>query len=148
MTYYVTCDITRHARGTELNSVPAGAEIWCGRIKATVDSDDLLTAYNDGKAIIERACRGTFTPLNFGASSKHFADAENPGAYDKVRECSRLFILRNWREMTQTQLADAAGMPYRTIQKYETGEADPENMTIATARKLAKALRVTIDELL
>lgn len=148
MTYYVTCDITRPARGNELKAVPAGAEIWCGRIKATVDGNDLSTAYNDGKAIIEHACRGTFSPLNFGAISKHFADAENPGVYDKVHECGRLFVLRNWREMTQTQLADAAGIPYRTIQKYETGEADPENMTIATARKLAKALRVTIDDLL
>lgn len=46
--------------------------------------------------------------------------------------------------MTQQELADAANINRVTIAKYETGQIDP---TLDSARKMADALGVTIDEL-
>lgn len=45
---------------------------------------------------------------------------------------------------TQTQLAQRAGVDARQIRRYEAGDAQP---TIAVAQSIAKALRITLDEL-
>lgn len=50
--------------------------------------------------------------------------------------------IRKAAGLSQTKLAEAVGVPYRTIQKYENGEADPANMTLGLALKLAEALNV------
>ena len=148
MEYYVTCSLSRPPKGDEINAVPPGAGIWCGRIKKTVDAEDHKEASEIGKAAIEHDCRGAYKPWEFGVVEKTFADKEDTDVYSGMHECSRLFILRNWREMSQKQLADAAGIPYRTVQKYENGEAAPENMTLGMARKIARALEVTIDDII
>lgn len=53
--------------------------------------------------------------------------------------------LRRYRKaagLTQMQLAEQIGCPYRLVQKYEYGEYLFENMTIKTFAKLAKALNI------
>ena len=50
--------------------------------------------------------------------------------------------------MTQSQLATAAGVNIRQIQKMESGEIQPENITLGTALRLAKALGVEPDDLI
>lgn len=56
--------------------------------------------------------------------------------------------LRLDRGMTQSQLATAAGVNIRQIQKMESGEIQPENITLGTALRLAKALGVEPDDLI
>lgn len=55
-----------------------------------------------------------------------------------------LKAVRKARGMTQQELADAANINRVTIAKYELGQIDP---TLESARKMADALGVTIDEL-
>ena len=45
---------------------------------------------------------------------------------------------------TQVELAQRAGVDPRQIRRYESGEAQP---SIAVAQGIAKALRITLDEL-
>lgn len=60
------------------------------------------------------------------------------------RLIDNLKAVRKARGMTQQELADAANINRVTIAKYETGQIDP---TLDSARKMADALGVTIDEL-
>ena len=48
--------------------------------------------------------------------------------------------LRKAKGLTQAALAERAGLPLRTVQKYEGGEYKAENMTLGNALKLAAAL--------
>lgn len=50
--------------------------------------------------------------------------------------------------LTQAQLADKTGISIRTIQKYESGERDIKKASAESVHKLAKALNVTIDDLI
>lgn len=50
--------------------------------------------------------------------------------------------------LTQTDLANAAGVPMRAIQKYENGETKVKNMTLEYAIRLADALSIDPRELL
>ena len=61
---------------------------------------------------------------------------------------NRLRELRLRAGLTQQQLAGKIGAPYRTIQKYESGELKIENMTLGKAAKIADALGVEIKALL
>lgn len=61
---------------------------------------------------------------------------------------SRLSLLRRAAGLTQQQLADAAGINIRRVQKYEDGEAETKNMTLGTAAALAKALGAKPEDLL
>lgn len=58
---------------------------------------------------------------------------------------SRLVALRRMRGMTQVQLASAAGTTQRAISYYENDVGHPPAAALVA---LAKALRVTTDELL
>jgi len=57
----------------------------------------------------------------------------------------RLVSIRAARELTQTELAEMTGLTQRTISHYETGAGYPPAPTVVD---LAKALKVTTDELL
>lgn len=50
--------------------------------------------------------------------------------------------------LTQAQLAAAAGINIRQVQKIEAGEIRIENVTLGNAARLAAALGVKIEELL
>ena len=55
----------------------------------------------------------------------------------------RLRELREAAGLTQTQLAERAGMVYQALAKYERGENEP---TWPVALRLAEALGVSMDE--
>lgn len=50
--------------------------------------------------------------------------------------------------MTQQYLAAGTGIPVRTIQKYESGQYSIKNMTVGKAVLIAKALNVSVEQLL
>lgn len=50
--------------------------------------------------------------------------------------------------MTQQELASAAGINIRYVQRYEKGECDLGNMTLNTALALSKALKCEPNDLL
>ena len=56
--------------------------------------------------------------------------------------------LRAAAGLTQKQLAEAAGVNIRQIQKIEAGEIQIGNVTLQNAVRLAEALGVTIESLL
>ena len=56
-----------------------------------------------------------------------------------------LRTLRLRRYMTQRELADAVGVPYQTVQRWESGQSRPRPGNL---RRLAEALAVTPEELL
>lgn len=56
--------------------------------------------------------------------------------------------LRKAAGLTQAQLAAAAGINIRQIQKLEAGEIRLGNLTLANAAKLADALGISMEALL
>ena len=61
---------------------------------------------------------------------------------------NKLKELREAAGMTQAQLAEAAGIKQQALSRYERGENDVKNMTVALASKIAGALNVRIEELI
>jgi transcriptional regulator with XRE-family HTH domain len=59
-----------------------------------------------------------------------------------------LVDLRKRRGLTQTALANRAGLNIRAIQKIEYGEVEVENLTGRSLKSIAAALNVSIEELL
>lgn len=55
---------------------------------------------------------------------------------------------RKKQGLTQTDLANRAGLNIRQIQKIENGEVRTENITLKTMQAIAQALRVKIDDLI
>lgn len=55
---------------------------------------------------------------------------------------------RKKQGLTQTDLANRAGLNIRQIQKIENGEAKTENITLKTMKAIAQALNVKIDDLI
>ncbi len=60
----------------------------------------------------------------------------------------KLKELRKSRNLTQAQLAELSGVNSRQIQRIENGESDISNVTLKNAHALAKALGVSMEELL
>nr|DAI03015.1 MAG TPA: helix-turn-helix domain protein [Caudoviricetes sp.] len=56
--------------------------------------------------------------------------------------------LRRAAKLTQKQLADAAGIDIRNMQRYESGEFDVANMSLSVAVKISDALGVDAKKLL
>ena len=63
----------------------------------------------------------------------------------KRKFSDRLKGLREKNDMTQEQLAKVSGVSPRTIQRYECGTSRPR---LDAAEKLAKALNISVDQLL
>lgn len=57
----------------------------------------------------------------------------------------RIAQLRNKRQMSQTALAQKAGIPLSTINMLEAGIRSGEGIRVKTARRIASALGVTLD---
>lgn len=55
---------------------------------------------------------------------------------------------RKKQGLTQTGLANLAGLNIRQIQKIENGEVKTENTTLKTMQAIAQALNVKIDDLI
>ena len=62
------------------------------------------------------------------------------------KSINKLLYQRSVAGMTQQQVADAAGMNIRQIQKFESGERDLGNMILRNALSLAKALDCEVDD--
>lgn len=60
----------------------------------------------------------------------------------------KLEELRKERGLTQVQLAELSGVNSRQIQRVENGESDMGNVTLRNALALAKALGVSVEELM
>lgn len=61
----------------------------------------------------------------------------------KLIPTSKIALLRRGLNMTQKQLADAAGVNIRLIQKVEYGEAKASNLTAKNLLAIAKSLNVS-----
>lgn len=57
-------------------------------------------------------------------------------------------MYRKKQGLTQTDLANCAGLNIRQIQKIENGEAKTENITLKTMQAIAQAFSVKIDDLI
>ena len=61
---------------------------------------------------------------------------------------TRLDLLRQARELTQAGLAEATGIPFRTIQEYCQGRKPLEKVSIVRCLLLAKALGCKVEDLI
>lgn len=59
----------------------------------------------------------------------------------------RIYTTRMRRSLERKDLAGAAKIPLSTLYYVESGKRDAENLTIATAKRIAAALGVTMDYL-
>jgi len=59
----------------------------------------------------------------------------------------RIKALRTLRGLTLRGLASTATVPLSTLSAVETGKRPGNGLTLATARKIARALGVTLDHL-
>lgn len=57
-------------------------------------------------------------------------------------------MYRKKQGLTQTDLANLAGLNIRQIQKIENGESKTENITLKTMQAITQALNVKIDDLI
>ena len=57
---------------------------------------------------------------------------------------ARLALLREEKKLSIRQVATLAGIDYMQVHRYESGKTQP---TLDSAARLAKALKVTVDEL-
>lgn len=57
-------------------------------------------------------------------------------------------MYRKKQGLTQTDLANLAGLNIRQIQKIENGESKTENITLKTMQAIAQVLNVKIDDLI
>lgn len=55
---------------------------------------------------------------------------------------------RKKQGLTQTDLANRAGLNIRQVQKIENDEVQTENVTLKTMQAIAQALHVKIDDLI
>jgi transcriptional regulator with XRE-family HTH domain len=61
---------------------------------------------------------------------------------------SNLAYYRSKCDLSQSQLAEKSGVSVRVIQHYEQGERDLNKAAADTVMRLAKAVGVTVEELL
>lgn len=61
---------------------------------------------------------------------------------------NRIKTYRKKQGLTQTDLANLAGLNIRQIQKIENGEVKTENITLKTMQAIAQALNAKIDDLI
>lgn len=61
---------------------------------------------------------------------------------------SNLKKIREGLSLSQTKLADKSGVNVRMIQHYEQGVKDINKAQVGTVYKLAKALKVNIEDLI
>lgn len=61
---------------------------------------------------------------------------------------NRVKTYRKKQGLTQTDLANRAGLNIRQIQKIENDEVQTENVTLKTMQAIAQALNAKIDDLI
>lgn len=63
-----------------------------------------------------------------------------------MNNCIKAYRIK--QGLTQTDLANRAGLNIRQIQKIKNGEAQTENVTLNTMQAIAQALNAKIDDLI
>lgn len=61
---------------------------------------------------------------------------------------NRIKTYRKKQGLTQTDLANRAGLNIRQIQKIENGEVQTENITLKTMQAIAQVFNAKIDDLI
>jgi transcriptional regulator with XRE-family HTH domain len=59
----------------------------------------------------------------------------------------RIAMLRKQKNLSQYALAKSAKVTYSTLHMLESGKRQGSGLTLATAKRLARALGITLDEL-
>lgn len=91
-------------------------------------------------------CSGTDVLLRSGRPVDTIPAVPKPKP-DPFRFARRLRTLREERGWTQEKLAQVAGITYAAVRKLEQLTGKPRTPAWDTARQLARALGVTLDEL-
>lgn len=78
---------------------------------------------------------------------EHFIEGMNK-KYDSVEQETRLKMIRENREISQTELARLSGVSIRSIQMYEQKVNDIDKAQAGTVYKLSRVLGCTIEDLL
>ena len=107
---------------------------------------------------VEDLLKGKKIDTPYGIVSFNKATNELATVYHTTKETKVIKLprveentLKKLREacgMTQAQLAEAANVSLRSLQKYETGERDLAKAEAATVLKIARALDTTVESLI
>lgn len=143
MKYYITADLKRDVNQDKKRQLPTGAEIYLGKMKAVVESDNWQDAMQIGKRLIRGNLKKDVDAINFAwmpvEDAEKLADAE---IYRKIPTATWLTYYRIKAGLTQRQLAEKSDINIRLVQKYESGEYDLSNMTAKSLLAISDALEI------
>lgn len=143
-TYYVTADLDRAPTTQEAKEIGVPrAKVALGHIKAILMASSAQEALSKGRQCIDGCIQPGRTIGSVDCMP--VADAKKLGGeavYKSYPTATWLLYYRLRSGMTQSQLAAAAGVNIRQIQRVELGEALPGNLTAANLLSLADALGV------
>ena len=149
-TYYVTTDLDRAPTTQEAKEIGfPRAKVFLGRVKAILMAGSVQEACSKGRQCIGGCIQPGVTIGSVGCMP--VADAKKLGdeaIYKSYPTATWLLYYRLKSGMTQSQLAAAAGINIRQIQRVELGEALAGNLTAANLLALADALGVDPHDLL
>ncbi len=117
---------------------------WCGWVLAYFQWYENLTFSDIWKSISIRMLQKMYPALHEADIQKA---VETMAQMIKPVTKSSLQSLRLTRRLTQQELADRAHMTVSQLQRIEYGERKIENLSLKTAKALAKALGVEVEEL-
>lgn len=141
--YYITADLKRDANQDEKRRLPASAEIYLGRMKAVIEAENWQEAMQIGKRLIRGNLKKGVDAINFVwmpvEDAEKLGDAE---IYRKIPTATWLTYYRIKAGLTQRQLAEKSDINIRLVQKYESGEYDPANMTAKSLLEISDALEI------
>lgn len=141
--YYITADLKRDVNQDEKRQLPTGAEIYLGKMKAVVESDNWQEAMQIGKRLIRGNLKKGVDAINFVwmpvEDAEKLGDAE---IYRKIPTATWLTYYRIKAGLTQRQLAEKSDINIRLIQKHEGGEYDLSNMTAKSLLAISDALEI------
>lgn len=143
MKYYITADLKRDVNQDKKRQLPTGAEIYLGKMKAVVESDNWQDAMQIGKRLIRGNLKKDVDAINFAwmpvEDAEKLGDAE---IYRKIPTATWLTYYRIKAGLTQRQLAEKSDINIRLVQKYESGEYDLSNMTAKSLLAISDALEI------
>lgn len=146
--YYILADLRREATGEE-KSIPAGGKMYAGKVKTIITADTWREAMESGKRCITGSLKNGITPFNWSFNEVDFVIKNGEKEiYDKYQTVTWVTYYRIKAKMTQKQVADAAGVNIRLIQKVEGGEAEAGNLTAKNLLAIADALGVDPNDLI
>lgn len=147
--YYIIADIGRKASVAEKKALPAGGEIYAGKVKAIISAETWQEAMEAGKRCILGTIKKGFSPFRWSWNEVDFVvENGDKTIYDKYPTATWVAYYRIQAGLTQKALAEKAGVNIRMIQKLEGGEILAENVTAKNLLSIADALGVEMGSLL